>query len=54
MVAVGLLKGDVTLDATETLITRGISLRGSWGRSIWETWDTLSALVVSQMVDLRP
>ncbi|NEC92160.1 zinc-binding dehydrogenase [Streptomyces sp. SID12501] len=53
VVAVGLLKVDLSIDATETLITRGITLRGSWGRSIWETWDKLSALVVSKKVDLE-
>lgn len=52
VVAVGLVKGDVPLDVTTTLISRGITLRGSWGRSIWETWHRLAALVVAEKVDL--
>jgi threonine 3-dehydrogenase len=53
VVAVGLVKGPVSLNVTDTLITRGITLRGSWGRSIWETWHRLSALVVAGKVDLE-
>jgi threonine 3-dehydrogenase len=52
VVAVGLVKGDVPLDVTTTLISRGITLRGSWGRSIWDTWDRLAALVVAGKVDI--
>jgi len=37
---------------TNTLITRGITLRGSWGRSLWDNWHRLAALVVSGKVDL--
>jgi len=53
LVAVGLVKGDVPLDVTKTLISRGITLRGSWGRSIWDTWHRLAALVVAGKVDLE-
>ncbi|RNM12234.1 zinc-dependent alcohol dehydrogenase [Nocardioides pocheonensis] len=53
VVAVGLVKANLPLDVTETLITRGITLRGSWGRSIWDTWDRLTGLVVSGKVDLE-
>jgi len=53
VVAVGLLKDDLSLDVTRTLITRGVTFRGSWGRSIWDTWHRLAALVVSDKVDLE-
>ncbi|MFC7363265.1 zinc-dependent alcohol dehydrogenase [Nocardioides astragali] len=53
VVAIGLVKGPVNIDVTETLITRGVTLRGSWGRSIWETWHRLSALIVAGRVDLE-
>jgi threonine 3-dehydrogenase len=52
VVAVGLIKAEVAIDLTETLITRGVTLRGSWGRSIWETWELLSSLVIGGNVDL--
>ncbi|WP_392544262.1 zinc-binding dehydrogenase [Oryzobacter telluris] len=52
VVAVGLVKGRLELDVTDTLITRGLTLRGSWGRSIWGTWDRLAELVDSGRVDL--
>jgi threonine 3-dehydrogenase len=52
VVAVGLVKTVFPVDITKTLITRGITLRGSWGRSIWETWDRLVALVAAGKVDL--
>lgn len=53
VVAVGLVKGELPLDVSATLISRGITLRGSWGRSIWETWHRLAALVVAGKVDLE-
>jgi threonine 3-dehydrogenase len=52
IVAIGLTKGELPVSVTESLITRGLTLRGSWGRSIWETWDRLAALVVAGSVDL--
>jgi threonine 3-dehydrogenase len=52
VVSVGLVNGPLPLQVSETLITRGLTLRGSWGRSIWETWDRLAALVVAGSVDL--
>ncbi|WP_270887949.1 zinc-dependent alcohol dehydrogenase [Pedococcus sp. 5OH_020] len=53
VVAVGLVKGELPLDVSRTLISRGITLRGSWGRSIWDTWHRLAALVVAGKVDLE-
>jgi threonine 3-dehydrogenase len=53
VVAVGLLKDELSLDVTSTLITRGVTFRGSWGRSIWDTWHRLAALVVTGKVDLE-
>ena len=52
VVSVGLVRGQFPLDISETLISRGITLRGSWGRSIWDTWHRLSDLVVAGRVDL--
>ena len=52
VVSIGLVKGELPVGVTNTLITRGVTLRGSWGRWIWETWDRLAALVVAGKVDL--
>ncbi len=52
VVAVGLVKDDFPLPVTRTLITRGLTLRGSFGRSLWATWDQLSELITSGRVDL--
>jgi threonine 3-dehydrogenase len=52
VVAVGLVKEDFPLPVTRTLITRGLTLRGSFGRSLWATWYQLSELVTSGSVDL--
>jgi threonine 3-dehydrogenase len=52
LMVVGLAPGDLALPATRTFITRGLTIKGSWGRSIWQTWEQLSALVVAGRVDL--
>lgn len=52
VVSIGLVKDPLPLDTTETLVSRGLTLRGSWGRSLWTTWDRLTALVVTGGVDL--
>lgn len=52
VVSVGLVKESFPLDISDTLISRGITLRGSWGRSIWDTWQRLTELVVAGKVDL--
>lgn len=52
VMVVGLAPGDLPVPATRTFITRGLTLRGSWGRSIWQTWDELTSLVVAGRVDL--
>ncbi|WZH51048.1 MAG: alcohol dehydrogenase catalytic domain-containing protein [Nocardioides alkalitolerans] len=49
---VGLAPGELPVPVTRTFITRGLTLRGSWGRSIWRTWEELSSLVVAGHVDL--
>lgn len=53
VVAVGLVNGDLPLSVNRTLITRGLTLRGSFGRSMWATWEQLTALVVAGKVDLE-
>lgn len=52
VVAVGLVKKEIPLAVSDTLITRGLTLRGAWGRSIWETWERLAPLVATNRIDL--
>jgi len=53
VVAVGLGRHPLSLDVTDTLIKRGITLRGSFGRSLWSTWERLAQLVDGGAVDLE-
>ncbi|MCL8026868.1 zinc-dependent alcohol dehydrogenase [Nocardioides bruguierae] len=52
VMVVGLAGGDLPVPVTRTFITRGLTVRGSWGRAIWSTWEQLSALVGAGHVDL--
>ncbi|NIL78463.1 MULTISPECIES: zinc-binding dehydrogenase [Nocardiaceae] len=52
VVSVGLTARPVELSATRHLISRGLTLKGSFGRRIWDSWTELSALVASGRVDL--
>ncbi|MEU0469377.1 zinc-binding dehydrogenase [Amycolatopsis thermoflava] len=51
-VCVGVPKQPFSLDVTRFLIKQGITLKGSFGRSLWQTWDILSALVSRGRLDL--
>ncbi|MET0928377.1 MAG: zinc-binding dehydrogenase [Aeromicrobium sp.] len=52
VVSVGLMNRPVSLSTTRHLISRGITLKGSFGRRIWESWTELSSFVASGQVDL--
>ncbi len=52
VVSVGLMNRPVELATTRHLISRGITLRGSFGRRIWDSWTDLSSLVATGQVDL--
>ncbi|MGW5383480.1 zinc-dependent alcohol dehydrogenase [Nocardia sp. NPDC003963] len=52
VVSVGLTSRPLELAATRHLISRGITLKGSFGRRIWESWTELAGLVASGSVDL--
>jgi threonine 3-dehydrogenase len=44
--------GDVTLDVSRLINIRYVTLRGVFGRRLWDTWETLSALVASGRLEL--
>lgn len=52
VVSVGLMNRPISLSTTRHLISRGITLKGSFGRRIWESWTELGSLVASGQVDL--
>lgn len=52
VVSVGLTGRPLELSTTRHLISRGLTLKGSFGRRIWDSWTELTALVASGSVDL--
>ncbi len=52
VVSVGLMNRPISLATTRHLISRGITLKGSFGRRIWDSWTDLSSLVATGQVDL--
>ncbi|RZL76824.1 MAG: L-threonine 3-dehydrogenase [Rhodococcus sp. (in: high G+C Gram-positive bacteria)] len=52
-VCIGVPRQPFSLDITRYLIKHGITLKGSFGRSLWETWDVLGALVSQGRLDLN-
>jgi threonine 3-dehydrogenase len=50
----GISAGKVTLDVSELVVLKGITLLGIFGRKIWETWYQMQALVADRRVDLAP
>lgn len=51
-VCVGVPKQPFALDVTQYVIKQGLTLKGSFGRSLWQTWDVLSSLVSRGRLDL--
>lgn len=52
VVSVGLPHRPVEMDVTRYLVKKGLTLRGSFGRQLWQSWETLVALVGAGLVDL--
>jgi threonine 3-dehydrogenase len=44
--------GEVTFNVSQLINIRYVSLRGVFGRRLWDTWETLSALVASGRLKL--
>jgi threonine 3-dehydrogenase len=51
-VCVGVPRAPFALDITRFVIKQGITVTGSFGRSLWQTWDVLAALVSRGRLDL--
>lgn len=52
VMSIGLTNRALEVSATRHLISRGLTLKGSFGRRIWDSWTELTALVASGGVDL--
>lgn len=52
-VCVGLPSQAYALNITRHVIKQGLTIKGSFGRSLWGTWDRLAALVASGRLDLN-
>jgi len=52
LVTVGHPGRDVQVDVAKYINKRGITMKGIFGRRIWDTWEQLSALVQSGRLDL--
>jgi threonine 3-dehydrogenase len=50
----GIPAGPVTLNVAEDMIFRGLDIQCIVGRRLYETWDTMSALLSSGKLDIRP
>ena len=50
----GISANKVTLDVSELIVLKGVTLLGIFGRRIWETWYQMQALVKDRRVDLAP
>jgi threonine 3-dehydrogenase len=53
VMCVGIQLAPVQLDLTHYAIRQGLTIKGSFGRSLWATWDRLAALVSSDRLDLQ-
>lgn len=52
-VCIGVPRQPYGLDITRYLIKSGLTLKGSFGRSLWQTWDLLGTLVSQGQLDLN-
>jgi len=54
MAVLGLPSADVTLDWAGGIVLKGATVRGIYGRRIWETWHRMRQLLATGAVDLGP
>lgn len=54
VVTVGHVSRPISLNVSRQLNLKGASLKGVFGRRIWETWEHLAPLVAARRIDLAP
>ncbi len=52
--ALGLTGRPFELDWSDLVVTKGVTVKGIYGRRIWATWHRMRGLLTSGAVDLRP
>jgi threonine 3-dehydrogenase len=52
IVTVGHVSRPISVNISKQINLRGVSLKGVFGRRIWETWEHLSSLVAAKRIDL--
>ena len=44
--------GEMPIDITKWLTLKGATIKGIYGRKVWDTWSDLAALVETKKIDL--
>jgi len=52
IVTVGHVSRPISVNVSKQINLKGVSLKGVFGRRIWETWEHLSSLVAAKRIDL--
>ena len=52
IVTVGHVSRPISVNISKQINLKGVSLKGVFGRRIWETWEHLSSLVAAKRIDL--
>jgi threonine 3-dehydrogenase len=52
VVTIGHVSRPVSLNISQQINMKGVSLKGVFGRRIWETWEHLAALVAAKRIDI--
>ncbi len=52
VVTIGHVSRPISLNISRQINLKGVSLKGVFGRRIWETWEHLSSLVAAKCIDL--
>jgi threonine 3-dehydrogenase len=50
----GLPSENMSVDFSDDVVMRGLTIQGITGRVVWDTWDTLRKLITSGRIDLEP
>ena len=54
MAALGLPSGEISVEWGRSIVLKGATVRGIYGRKIWDTWHRMRGLLASGAVDLTP
>jgi threonine 3-dehydrogenase len=52
LVTIGLLSEPIEVNISKNIVLKGITIKGVFGRRIWETWEHLASLVEAKRINL--